>query len=398
MNKILRKYINSNTLTGKSNLRKADKIFFINKKAFNTQQNLNNSSSNNNINNNLKFKKLEEQYLHLDYFSILNVTPKSEKSEIKKQYYSLAKIFHPDYYKGSPAIFKKITEAYKTLTIPKLREKYTAKMNIKSKINKKSDTENNYDKDTLFKQRYRRTSTYSNENSNENSGENEFFSKEQVSKFQKIWDKMDHDKLFNKFYKLSTEQVDLQNYKNSSSTLDSKEPSVSRLSLDDKTLEKLGEIRVFKSDKEKKMTRKEYLMTKHIDSLSKDRRSRSVKAKAILKEMMYEISTTYEEKIQNEKIEQELNTPYNELVKDYSKKSFDENKKINDSKEQEKILNQKKIILESNRLVVKKIIYFFSALSVITLIIVIRQQKKDFIEKKKEEEKKTAVMRLQSMY
>jgi DnaJ-class molecular chaperone len=58
-----------------------------------------------------------------NYYAILGVSHISSDKEIKKSYYSLSKIHHPDK-KGDELLFKEITEAYDTLLDKDLREEY----------------------------------------------------------------------------------------------------------------------------------------------------------------------------------------------------------------------------------------------------------------------------------
>lgn len=48
----------------------------------------------------------------VNYYKILNVTEKATQSEIKQQYYKLAKIYHPDVNTTDETKFKQINEAY----------------------------------------------------------------------------------------------------------------------------------------------------------------------------------------------------------------------------------------------------------------------------------------------
>ncbi len=62
-----------------------------------------------------------------DYYEILGVAKNSSQQDIKKAYRRLAKKYHPDRNKGDKASeekFKKITEAYETLSDPQKRKKY----------------------------------------------------------------------------------------------------------------------------------------------------------------------------------------------------------------------------------------------------------------------------------
>jgi molecular chaperone DnaJ len=62
-----------------------------------------------------------------DYYSILGVSKQSSAEEIKKAYRKLAMKYHPDKNPNNPEAetkFKKITEAYETLSDPGKRKKY----------------------------------------------------------------------------------------------------------------------------------------------------------------------------------------------------------------------------------------------------------------------------------
>lgn len=58
------------------------------------------------------------------YYDILNVSQQSSPDEIKKNYRKLSLEFHPDRPNGNAEKFKKISEAYETLSNPQLRQKY----------------------------------------------------------------------------------------------------------------------------------------------------------------------------------------------------------------------------------------------------------------------------------
>lgn len=58
-----------------------------------------------------------------DYYTILGITKNSTEKEIKKAYYNLSKIYHPDKNKESnPQIFTDIVEAYSILSSDEKRE------------------------------------------------------------------------------------------------------------------------------------------------------------------------------------------------------------------------------------------------------------------------------------
>jgi hypothetical protein len=91
----------------------------------------------------------EKEFLKLDYYSILNINKNASDTDIKKSYFVLAKKFHPDKFKGSPEIFRKISDAYNTLRDPHKREEYNKRMKhkIKKKYGKHKDDEKSDSKD-----------------------------------------------------------------------------------------------------------------------------------------------------------------------------------------------------------------------------------------------------------
>lgn len=65
-----------------------------------------------------------------NYYEILELKSNCTQREIRKNYFRLAKIYHPDIYKGSDKDrFRQIKEAYDTLKIPEKREDYNKKIN-----------------------------------------------------------------------------------------------------------------------------------------------------------------------------------------------------------------------------------------------------------------------------
>lgn len=74
----------------------------------------------------------------MSYYEILNVSKNATSSEIKKSYYNLAKIYHPDKNKSPEAEtkFKEIKDAYETLSDENKRAMYNLTQNMnKSGIN-----------------------------------------------------------------------------------------------------------------------------------------------------------------------------------------------------------------------------------------------------------------------
>lgn len=70
--------------------------------------------------------------MSLDLYEILQLQPNCTTSDIKKSYYKLAKLHHPDKEGGSTEYFQKINYAYNILIDEKTRTKY----NIMNKTNK----------------------------------------------------------------------------------------------------------------------------------------------------------------------------------------------------------------------------------------------------------------------
>ena len=64
-----------------------------------------------------------------NYYDILNVSKNASIDDIKKQYKQLALKTHPDKNSGDDTDFKKVQEAYETLSDPSSRQKYDQKMN-----------------------------------------------------------------------------------------------------------------------------------------------------------------------------------------------------------------------------------------------------------------------------
>ena len=53
----------------------------------------------------------------MDYYNILKISDDCNDEEIKKQYYYLSKIYHPDKFNGDDSEFKRINEAIVMTTI-----------------------------------------------------------------------------------------------------------------------------------------------------------------------------------------------------------------------------------------------------------------------------------------
>ena len=60
----------------------------------------------------------------MDYYQILELDVSCTKEDIKKKYYILCLKYHPDKNNGEDSHFKKINEAYETLSDPEKRKKY----------------------------------------------------------------------------------------------------------------------------------------------------------------------------------------------------------------------------------------------------------------------------------
>jgi DnaJ-class molecular chaperone len=70
----------------------------------------------------------------MNLYEKLNVEKDATQQEIKKQYYALSKIFHPDKPGGSTSDFNDICYAYSVLKDPELRKEYDETGEIKPKI------------------------------------------------------------------------------------------------------------------------------------------------------------------------------------------------------------------------------------------------------------------------
>ncbi len=98
-------------------------------------------------------KKVEVTFNKLkstDFYGILDVKKRADQDEIKKAYYRVAKIFHPDRHFSLPsetlknklnAIFSQITDAYRILSDQKMRSKYDQSISIKPAKIERSNVE-----------------------------------------------------------------------------------------------------------------------------------------------------------------------------------------------------------------------------------------------------------------
>ena len=60
----------------------------------------------------------------MNYYDLLELSSEATKEEIKKQYHSLSKKYHPDKNNGEDTQFKKIKEAFDVLYDDEERKKY----------------------------------------------------------------------------------------------------------------------------------------------------------------------------------------------------------------------------------------------------------------------------------
>lgn len=340
-----------------------NRLYSIHKNSFSSKHSTDSSNKENNKEENTRNShnsRLEKEYIKLDYYAILGVTTKSEISEIKKCYYKLAKAFHPDKYTGSPEVFRKITEAYKTLTTPSLREKYDAKFNMKLKNKSKYSVYS--DGETKSKYRMYKKGRPVDENEGEYK---EFYTEDDKSRYQKTFDSLDKTKMFNKFYKSKLDHSDDYYYNDSIDKTKIKIPE-SHLKLDRNVLEKLGEIKIVKSDMEKKMTKREIYIQKYKDHQQLDRSISSLqRGRIIIKEMLYQSITPNDVKKQHEEIEAELDKSYSQAVKDYGVKEYNSHKKQYNTKKpdaetKEEIKKQEK---QLDRFVLYCFVFLFCTLS-----------------------------------
>jgi curved DNA-binding protein CbpA len=81
-------------------------------------------------------KRIQETFHRVDklnYYELLGVDMQADRAEIRKAYFSLSKVFHPDAYFGKrlgpfkaqmEVVFRKVTDAYEAVGRPKKREAY----------------------------------------------------------------------------------------------------------------------------------------------------------------------------------------------------------------------------------------------------------------------------------
>jgi curved DNA-binding protein CbpA len=99
----------------------------------------------------------------MDYYNILSLKYNFSNSEIRKNYIELAKYFHPDRFKGSTEIFKRISDAYHTLKDEKKREDYNRKLKIKIYKKQKDGFEGFNNNNNNKQEEERTTSKYEEE-------------------------------------------------------------------------------------------------------------------------------------------------------------------------------------------------------------------------------------------
>ena len=69
-----------------------------------------------------------------DYYEIMEVSYDISKEDLKRAYYYLAKLYHPDINPRTGNLFKEITEAYNVLKDPIKRREYDLSQGIKSSV------------------------------------------------------------------------------------------------------------------------------------------------------------------------------------------------------------------------------------------------------------------------
>lgn len=94
---------------------------------------------------------------HKNYYEILEISENASSSEIKRAYYKLCKIYHPDINPNTANIFCNINEAYETLIDPVKRKQYDN--SLKSKSYSTNSQQNN---NGFYESSYKHDSYYSN--------------------------------------------------------------------------------------------------------------------------------------------------------------------------------------------------------------------------------------------
>jgi len=129
---------------------------------------------------------IEKNYMKLNHYSLLGIKHNDSISMVRKSYYTLSKQFHPDIYKGSAEIFKKLGEAYSTLKDPIKREDYNKKLKIFSNFKK-------HNKYSTHRDDYKEQSSQNQQESNEEPVQT-------TSKYEEEYKKLNIDKLFDRYY------------------------------------------------------------------------------------------------------------------------------------------------------------------------------------------------------
>lgn len=240
----------------------------------------------------------EKEYLRMDYYSILGCNIESSSMDIKKNYYKLAKTFHPDLYKGSSQIIKKVNEAYRVLINDTLREKYDSKLKIKTIFSHR--------KEKMKMHRMRRET----HDDSENSQENQMDSNELKSKFEKDFDKLDKNYMLNKFFG-------------------------SQIKSD------IGEVKIFKSTIEKKMTKREFMMKELMEEVQ----MAQAKKKQVALNL---INTLLEEAVKlNPTVKENLKESEKQASKDYktllAESSFTTESKASEQKRESQEKNKEEL-------------------------------------------------------
>lgn len=97
-----------------------------------------------------RFGSINNININKNYYKILNVNEKSTPSEIKKNFYLLAKKYHPDMNKGKEEQFKEINEAYEILGDDNKKKQY----DDMRKYNNSSTSSNNAYSSNSYSQNY----------------------------------------------------------------------------------------------------------------------------------------------------------------------------------------------------------------------------------------------------
>jgi curved DNA-binding protein CbpA len=225
------------------------------------------------FNKNAKFKFCEvlKNYASMDYYTLLSVKQYASENEIRKSYYILAKKYPPDKFKGSVEIFRKITDAYNTLRDINKRDLYNKKIKIKK--HKRDETEEKTSEEE------RKTSLYEEE-----------------------FKKMNIEKLFF--------QYDRKKLKHSP-----------------------NEIKVFKSELERKMSKREFMINEFYRKLQEDDVGKSTKFK-IYKKLGYIKEEKEEIKTYDQMVNEEIhNIKNSNTFKEDIKRDKDEELKQAENKD-----------------------------------------------------------------